>query len=99
MMRTRREVKKELDSRIATVQVLWATREEQGGRAKAKLVRDNKRRYLSGAGIQKIQAKEKRRKKGKRREQMSLLYTYVPTLHSHTLPAKEISRTFQNLPP
>jgi hypothetical protein len=28
-----------------------------------------------------------------------LLYTQVPLLHSHTLPVKEISRTFRNLPP
>jgi hypothetical protein len=47
MVKAGKETKTELKRGIATLQVLWATREEQGGRVKAKLVRDNKRRYLS----------------------------------------------------
>jgi hypothetical protein len=47
MVKAGKGTKTELERGIATLQVLWATCEEQGGRVKAKPVRDNKRRYLS----------------------------------------------------
>jgi hypothetical protein len=46
MMRTRREIKKELESRIATVQVLWETRKEQKGDVGIELVKDEEERDI-----------------------------------------------------
>jgi hypothetical protein len=81
MMKAGRVTEANSEGGIATAQVLCGTRKEQEGHVWRELVRGQERRYLSRAEIQKIQAKERKGKKGKSKEGSggSLIYSQNPS--------------------
>ena len=67
MMKARRGIRKGLGQGIATVQVLWGTRKEQGGHVGAELVRGNDKDIFRELKYKRYKLRKERKIQGRER--------------------------------